>query len=83
MMLFWQILKTHHIKLTTEELIRTMWVIFCFSLYLCKDARTIIRAKMMEPYSSPYGFPVVIMEKKDWTNIFSIDFHAINKTQSI
>lgn len=74
-------LGVHDIKLTTNEPVRTKPypLPFVSRDTVCEEVRKMIEAGVVEPLSSPYCSPIVILKKKDGTNRFCIDFRAINK----
>lgn len=74
-------LGVHDIKLTTNEPVRTKPypLPFVSRDTVCEEVRKMIEAGVIEPSSSPYCSPIVIVKKKDGTNRFCIDFRAINK----
>lgn len=73
-------LGVHDIKLTTNKPVRTKPypLPFVSRDTVCEAVRKMIEAGVIEPSSSPYCSPIVIVKKKDGTNIFCIDFRAIN-----
>lgn len=74
-------LGVHDIKLTINEPVRSKPypLPFVSRDTVCEEVRKMIEAGVIEPSSSPFCSPIVIVKKKDGTIRFCIDFRAINK----
>lgn len=46
---------------------------------MAEEVRNMLDLGVIEKSESPYCSPVVIVKKKDLSNRFCIDFHALNK----
>ena len=70
----------HQIELTTADLIRTKPYAMPYSKRkeVEEEVQKMLEMGVIEPSKSPYNSPIVIVEKKDNTNRFCIDFRRIN-----
>ncbi|XP_062613758.1 uncharacterized protein LOC134275492 [Saccostrea cucullata] len=60
-------LGVHHIKLTSDQPIRTKPYPLPFTSkdVVCDEVRKMVEAEVIEPSTSPYSSPIVIVKKKD------------------
>ncbi|XP_061184347.1 uncharacterized protein LOC133192347 [Saccostrea echinata] len=71
-------LGVHHIKLTNDQPIRTKPypLPFISRDVVCDEVKKMLEVGVIEPSTSPYSSPIVIVKKKDGSNRFCIDFRA-------
>ena len=71
----------HDIKLTTDEPIRSKPYPIPFALKdtVKEEISNMLKLKVIEPSESPYASPIVLVDKKDGTKRFCIDFRALNR----
>nr|XP_034325279.1 uncharacterized protein LOC105323550 isoform X4 [Crassostrea gigas] len=74
-------LAKHEIRLTSENPVRTKPYPLPFTSRetVCEEVRRMLETGIIEPSTSPYTSPIVIVKKKDGSNRFCIDFRAINR----
>lgn len=74
-------LAKHEIRLTSEKPVRTKPYPLPFTSRetVCEEVRRMLETGIIEPSTSPYTSPIVIVKKKDGSNRFCIDFRAINR----
>jgi hypothetical protein len=74
-------LGSHNIKLISDKpvLVKPYLLPFVSKDTILEEVRNMVKAGVIEPSSSPYCSPIVIVKKKDGTNRFNIDFRAVNK----
>ena len=74
-------LGSHSINLTSDKPLRVKPypLPFVSKDTILEEVRNMVKAGVIEPSSSPYCSPIVIVKKKDGTNRFCIDFRAVNK----
>lgn len=70
----------HEIRLSTDIPIRIKPYPIPYSLIstVNDEVTKMLELNVIEPSSSPYCFPIVIVKKKDSTNRFCIDFRTLN-----
>lgn len=73
-------LAKHEIRLTSEKPVRSKPYPLPFTSRetVCEEVRKMLETGIIEPSTSPYTSPIVIVKKKDGSNRFRIDFRAIN-----
>ena len=71
----------HHIKLTSDELVRSKPYPVPYSLResLRGDVDDMIRMGVIRESNSPYASPVVVVKKKDGSNRICVDYRKLNK----
>ena len=71
----------HHIKLTTPDPIQVKQYPVPFSTLdlVKKEIDALLKLKVIEPSSSPFCAPFVLVSKKDGSVRFCLDFRALNK----
>ena len=71
----------HDIKLTTDTPVKVKQYPLPFSTMetIKGEIKEMIDLDIVEKADSPYCSPVLIVKKKDNSNRFCIDFHALNK----
>ena len=71
----------HHIKLTSDEPVRSRPYPVPYSMResLRKDIADMIKMGVIRESSSPYASPVVVVKKKDDTNLACDDYRKLNK----
>ncbi|KAL9963057.1 hypothetical protein ACROYT_G032222 [Oculina patagonica] len=71
----------HHIKLTSEEPVRSKPYPVPYSLResLKEDINDMIKMGVVRESNSPYSSPVVVVKKKDGTNRVCVDYRKLNK----
>ena len=74
-------LAQHHIKVTSDQPVRSRPYPVPYSLrqYLNKDITDMVKMGVIRESNSPYAFPIVIVKKKDNTNLVCVDYRKLNK----
>jgi hypothetical protein len=74
-------LGSHNIKLISDKPVRVKPypLPFVTKDNALEEVRNIVKAWVIEPFSSPYCSPIVIVKEKYGTNRFCIDFPTVNK----
>ena len=75
------ILVQHHIKLTSDEPVRSKPYPVPYSLResLREDVDDLIRMGVIRESNSPYASPAVVVKKKDGSNRICVDYRKLNK----
>ena len=71
----------HHIKLTSDEPVRSKPYPVPYSLResLREDGDDMIRMGVIRESNSPYASPVIVVKKKDGSNRICVDYRKLNK----
>ena len=75
------ILAQHHIKLTSDQPVRSRPYLVPYSLResLKKDITDMLKMGVVRESSSAYASPVVVVKKNDNTNCICVDYRRLNK----
>ncbi|XP_070180343.1 uncharacterized protein [Littorina saxatilis] len=74
-------LEEHSVKVTTDKPIHLKPYPMPFTTreVIEKEVRSMLELGVIEPSTSAYSSPIVLVKKKDGTNRFCIDFRALNR----
>lgn len=72
----------HDIKLTTSQPIRSRpyRLPYASRKHVQEEVDSMLKMGVIEPSESPYASPIVLVDKKDGSKRFCVDFRALNRT---